>query len=371
MKLFEKLIIIITIITGCAAAVIIFTLALGSGATATERTLSPYKAPKETEGIVTAVSGEVFFFRQGGWKPVQVGELITTDDFIKTFEKSSCEIQIDDRVLVLLVENTVIQIRELLQAAGLVHSECELLVGSILCKAEKLTGEEKVTVRSGAKVFSVRGTEFLITREEGEITCAVKDGRVAVMKADNGAQESLVLPGQEILIDEKTGNAGSPAGLAAARKALLEKLAATKYVSLAKEEEQKLVKIAVEVEPAGTEINIDGKLAGYGSFAGIYPAGTQLPITLRKAGYKDETFTITVKQGDNRIYMFKLELDAPEKGISIEKKSDENTLRIEKLETDVKALYSEREALKLQNEKLVGDLEDANRKIKSALDQLQ
>jgi hypothetical protein len=371
MKLSEKVIISAAILVGCAGIILFLAIALGSGAEKKELALSVFKAPAESEALVTYTSGDVFIFRDNNWKTVEIGGLLKANDYIETFNNSFCDVQVGDRLIFSVQENTVVRLWEVLQASDKIQSECEVLVGSLLCKVEKLAGSEKVQVRTGSRLFAVRGTEFLVVRQNGEIACAVKGGRVAVVRSKDGTVESLVATGQAVQIDEATGRVGSLIGLSAARFIMLEKLSSVKYINTAKEEEAKLVKIAFEVSPGDAAIYIEGKLVGYGSYAGIYTAGTQLPITLKRPGYKDASFPISVKQFDNRIYMFKLELETPEKGISQINETDGNELRIEKLETDMRRLAAEKESLsrdleavKKENARLLADIEKANRTIK-------
>ncbi len=386
MKLFEKVVIIAAVAAGVAAIALVLTFTLSSGASPkAERSLAPYRAPGEAEGLVTYVSGGVFVYRGAQWKPVEIGELVKAGDYLKTFENSSCDIQIGRRAVVVVLENTAVKLGAVLHSSGSMKSETEVLFGSILCKTEKLSGDETLRVRSGARAFGVRGTEFPVERRGGLLVCAVKDGRVAVTGAAGGEEEASVAAGRELAIDETSGRPAALAAVTAPRRALLDRLADVALLDTDPGREAELVKVGIEVEPASAEILVNGKPAGFGSYGGLFSPGVPIPVLLRKGGYKDETFTITPKRGDNRIYAFRLDLDAPDKPVGAAGANDAYELEIRRLRDEAQKTAADNQALKAANDTLKASvdslqrdkaalnkqLEDANRKIKDALQKLQ
>ncbi|MBN2353037.1 MAG: FecR domain-containing protein [Spirochaetales bacterium] len=385
MKPLEKVIIIAAVVAGIAAIVLVLTFTISSAGIKAERTLEPYRAPGEAEGLVTYVSGGVFVYRGAQWKKAEIGELVRADDYVKTFENSYCDIQIGQRAVFTVLENTSVRLALVFHSAQGAKSETELLFGGVFCKVKKLAGDESVRVRSGAKAFGVRGTEFLIERRGGVVVCAVKDGRVAVAPAAGGAVETTVAAGRELSIDESTGAARAAAPVSDSRRAKLDRLAEVDFVDADPARETELVKVGIEVEPDTAEILANGRQAGIGSYAGLFTPGIPIPVVLRKSGYKAETFTITPKRGDNRIYAFRLELDAPEKPVSAPGPDEAAALEIKRLQDEAKKAAADNEALRADVESLKKDvqtlqkekadlnkkLDDANRKIKDALQKLQ
>jgi signal transduction histidine kinase len=208
---------------------------------------------------------------------------------------------------------------------------------------------------------------------------------VAVFSEGADAPERVIAAGREAAVDEAAGVTGAAAALSRTLRERLERLSDLTYVSLAPAAEARQVKVGIRVEPVTAEILLDGKPVGYGDYAGIHEAGTPLNLTLKKNGYREQSFTLTPKRGDNRAYFFKLDLDDPDQGAGLPDRNEEYELRIQKLEGDYqkalaekKALVKEREALKKdlaaeerEKQRLAAELEDAQRKIREALDKLQ
>jgi hypothetical protein len=378
MKFYEKVIIIAAVAAGVIAIVLVLTFALAPGAAKAERVLAPYQAPRESEALVTYTSGSVFVFRGAQWKPVETGELLAADDYVKTFENSYCDIQIGRKVILSVLENTAVKLSAVAHSGQALKSETEVLFGVLLCKTEKLAGSETVRVRAGGKGFGVRGTEFLIEQRPDATVCAVRDGRVVLTPDGSEIPAATIGQGQELTVDETTGASNAAMAISALRGRLLARLADIVPVDTDPARENALVKVVIEVEPAAAEIQVSGKPVGFGAYGGLFSPGVPIPVTLKKSGYKDVSFTITPKQGDNRTYLFRLDLDAPEKNVSAPAPTDEHELRIQRLQDDAKKAVAESEGLKanveaLQKQKadLQARLEDANRKIKDALDKLK
>lgn len=376
MKVFEKAIIIVAILIGIAAIVFILTVTLGSSPEGDDLSLSPYQVPGQDDGLVLHVSGDVFLFRDGRWESVVVGDFVREHDYLKTFKESNIDVQIGERLVYSIRENTVILFQKLRQTRDSVQNECELLVGSILCKVEKLAGVDTVRLRTGTSAFGVRGTQFLLTRQAERVVCAVNEGRVAITDARTEEERASISTRSEITLDAITGAIGTPKPVSESRSEAFDYLAALVPVDLDSSGDD-LVKIALQVNPDDAAIYLSGKLAGYGAWAGILPAQSVIRVTLKKSGYKEQSFTLQVKADENRIYMFSMELDEPEKGIQSEfdpgseKIIDELTLDVQRLQAEKSRLEALLASSNSENTRLTAELEDAKRKIESALNQLQ
>jgi hypothetical protein len=385
MKLFEKVIIILTVAAGCVGIILVLTFALVPAGRTEDRALTPIRAPAEKEALVIYVSGDVFLNRDARWRPLEIGELVTAGDFVKTFEHSFCDIQFGERTIVSVRPDTSFRIDEALHAGGAVKSVGRLAYGSLQYKVERLTGSDRVRVIAGSKAFGVRGTEFLVERRGEAILCGVKSGRVEVFPDGKDQPEGVIEAGREAEVDGRTGALGATSALSQERRELLDRLAGLAFIGLGPGAGERLVKLAVRVEPASAEILLDGKPAGIGSYAGVFPAGTPLNFILRKAGYLEKTFTITPKAGDNRPYFFKLDLDEPEKGAALPGPDARFELRVKKIEDELRRAATENEALvkdrdglkqdleagKKENARLAAELEDARRKMREAADKLK
>ena len=55
MKLFEKVIIILAVVAGCAGIILVLTFTLAPGVGKEERALSPYRAPGEKEALLERI----------------------------------------------------------------------------------------------------------------------------------------------------------------------------------------------------------------------------------------------------------------------------------------------------------------------------
>ncbi|MBN1525660.1 MAG: FecR domain-containing protein [Spirochaetales bacterium] len=379
MKRTDKIILVFGLIIAFSiAGAILLIINLTNGYTEREVSLQPFTAPQAKEAIVTFFSGEVFFFRNNEWKPVSIGEILKENDYIKTFENSYCEIQIGEKISFSMRENALIKLYVVLQTEDTTQSDSEILIGTVLYKVMKLGDNDDMVIRAGTRAFGVRGTEFFIDRSIAKTTCAVLSGAVAVIDPESKREAARIASRREIILHDKTDPPPAALPLSNISSSVLENIKTVKQIKLAGADSQKLIKIGIAALPSTAEIYVDSQLAGNGIFAGIYNAGTEIAVRLHSPGYKDQSFVITAKQGENRIYKFKLELEKPELGIDRTQSGNEIEEKIKSLEQQIKTLSIEKDTYRSEIERLKKDkitleqqLKEANVKIKDAIKQLQ
>ncbi len=96
------------------------------------------------------------------------------------------------------------------------------------------------------------------------------------------------------------------------------------------EEVDELVKIAVNVEPETSVIELNGMLVGNGNYSGIFNSGEVLNFMFTNDGYIEKVFSINVEQGFDSEYDISLELEVQELIVT----SAENTANEESNLTD-------------------------------------
>ena len=74
----------------------------------------------------------------------------------------------------------------------------------------------------------------------------------------------------------------------------------------------RLIRIAVEAEPANAEIVLNGEGVGLGRFSGLFPEGESLSFQLSREGYAAHTLTLTVDGKAQKLYRVRLAKKAEE-----------------------------------------------------------
>jgi len=144
--------------------------------------LTPVEAPDYTDALVTFVSGDVYRYADGDWIYLDIGDLLSVDDSVKTDADSSCELQFGDRAVVRIEGDTECKLSTVFLKPGEAKVGINLLTGTVVCKVQKLMGSEKFNVITKSATCGVRGTKFSVKQIEGENSVlAVKEGVVAVL----------------------------------------------------------------------------------------------------------------------------------------------------------------------------------------------
>jgi outer membrane protein assembly factor BamB len=155
-----------------------------------QESLDPVTVPRFDEAVITFISGDASVLRNDAWLPADIGDKLVRNDTISVEEDSYCEIQIGEKAVVHVEENTTLAMETLLMKEGETDVGIEVVLGSVLFKVEKLTEKEDFRVNTPSSACGVRGTIFMIKESEDEGTLlAVKEGKVAILPAGVGTRE--------------------------------------------------------------------------------------------------------------------------------------------------------------------------------------
>lgn len=320
------------------------------------------RAPGREEAIVVYLAGEVRISHQGRWEPVMIGELLREGSTLQTGSGALCDIQIGDRALVRMGENTLLELSSLHDRDNGTRAEMELSAGTVLCKVEKLLSRETFLVRTPSTVAGVRGTLFQVdTPSDSSTTVAVENGEVLVKprldletlqarapdletrKFLTGLNEQFpVLTGggeirvnidavnqarnafrslSEILQDSRPNDTEYQTKLAESGARLtgfgqIRTLSEQKRSRLRTFGEIPLrdfkagpnelpVPVTLQGDP-DTEILVNGKLAGRGTIALLEKPGTRIIAEAFKPGFRSDKEEITVSRSGSSIHTFEM-----------------------------------------------------------------
>lgn len=264
------------------------------------------KMPESNEGIITFMSGEVYYSRNNEWKDVFTGDKILKDDYIKVLEDSFCEIQFGDKAVIRVQENSVINLRTILHTDSDYNVETELVFGAVLCKLVKLSENDRFNLISDTSVFRVRGTEFMLRKGSEMTTVSVLTGSVSVTSKNN--RTAIVSDKEQLVLDNKLGDFGSISPVSGYNQNELEQIKQMKFVGLREEKDTELVKIVVIVEQSNAEIYIENDFVGIGNYYGIFNNGDKINFIIKKRGYKDMAVTITADKDIRVPYIVDMEI---------------------------------------------------------------
>ena len=144
--------------------------------------LTPVKQPEKIEGIITFYSGDVTVFEEGEWYEIEIGDFVTEKNVLKVESDSYCEVQFGNTAVVKIQENSEVNLAKVSLEPGNTAVSLDMKMGDVLCKVQKLTGNDSFKVKTKTAVCGVRGTEFSVSAAEGSDTVlAVKKGAVTVL----------------------------------------------------------------------------------------------------------------------------------------------------------------------------------------------
>ena len=136
----------------------------------------------KNDGLINFTAGDVKIVSDGKTVSANVGDKITEGMIVKTGPKAIVDIYFEGSVIRILEKSSVVM-KELVKNLTDSKELTELYVenGQVFSKVtRKLTDGEKFRVNTPTAVAGVRGTEFLVSEEDGKSNIACIDGTVAV-----------------------------------------------------------------------------------------------------------------------------------------------------------------------------------------------
>ncbi len=165
------------------------------------------KKDKEVEriGVINFMAGSVKIEFDGSSSMARVGDKIKQGMKIQTEKKSFVEIYFDTYAVKIL-ENSSVEISRLVTRLKDKTDETEFYVeeGKLFSRvSKKLMKDEQYRVKTPTTVAGVRGTDFMVSEEEGKAKVACLEGLVDVLNRTTGADETVdINGGQEVVIEE-------------------------------------------------------------------------------------------------------------------------------------------------------------------------
>ncbi len=147
----------------------------------TSNELSGLQIPKNNQGLVTFLSGDVEILNNGDWDTLYIGDFVEVGTTVKVYENSFCELQFGETAVVKIQESTELVMDSVLFESGQTNITLNIITGSLLCKVEKLIGNEQFNVKTNSSVCGVRGTEFMVKEDKSGTVLAVREGKVAIL----------------------------------------------------------------------------------------------------------------------------------------------------------------------------------------------
>ena len=136
----------------------------------------------QNDGLINFIAGDVKIISDGKSVQANVGDKISQGMTVKTGTKAIVDIHFQGSVIRILEKSSVVM-KELVRNLKDSKDLTELYVenGQMFSKVtRKLTDGEKFRVNTPTAVAGVRGTEFLVSEEEGKSTISCLEGKVAV-----------------------------------------------------------------------------------------------------------------------------------------------------------------------------------------------
>jgi arabinogalactan oligomer / maltooligosaccharide transport system substrate-binding protein len=250
-------------------------------------TLRPIAAPSPAEGMVVFVSGGVQVSRDGAWADVEPGDTVGAGAVLKTGVDGYCELRFGDAISVQVEPDTEFRCDRVAVDAQ-VNVAGAVTAGDIVAKVKRLGGSD-LRIDTPSATLGVRGTAFKVSVSGTATRVTVNEGTVAVTR--EGATLESLTAGQRLDTDLGAGLTVQPAD-----PADLEDIDAFVPAVVETADPAKLVKVVVTVEPADAEIVLDdGTVVGIGTWGAVLEEGSELRLTLRRAGYEDDEVSVPPK----------------------------------------------------------------------------
>ncbi len=339
------------------------------------RQLDPVSLSGKEEAFITAISGEVYILRDESIISAEIGEALYAGDIIKVVDDSFCQVQFSDIAAAKIRSNTVIKIKNIFNLDKTPDIKTEILTGSMLYRVNKLSEGEKLEVKSADRIFSVRGTTFLVDRNSDGTYLIVDEGLIAVSKEDETVESRSTAGGEELYI--ATGSETETLSeISASNKRIMEETGNINIFSL-DTQNTALIQTALVTVPSDAQIYVNGILSGKGSYSGLFPKEEELTFLVRKRGYEDKVLSVkAITDLEYTIYLDPEETTENSLNRERIKNTEENNLdrlrrelesRTERLE-EVERLIRE---LKEKNSQLESDSSSWENRIRKMTSQIQ
>jgi len=261
-----------------------------TGETGNTETPETAEIPAEAGAAITYISGYVYIIRGTDTIQAAVGEVLQDNDVLKVTEGSYAQVQFSDRGSARLGGNTLVKFLKLTGSDKKLDVRTEILTGSLSYKVKKLETDESVIIIADGTEYKVKGTEFIIRKEEEQTLLVVGDGSVLV-KSSSGKNQFSVGPEEQLNIVRGSDKA-APEKATEENLKVLKEAAPLPEINFENNAEIKQVTVEITTVPPDAEIYIDGLKTGTGIFSGIIPQGTLLDVRIRRRGFKDYSFSI-------------------------------------------------------------------------------
>ncbi len=156
------------------------------------------------EGLVNFLSGEVFLVSDGNKTAAQVGDVVKQGMKIITGKKAFVDIYFGENAVKIL-ENTIIEVKKLIVNPQLNAEESELHLekGNAFSKiSKKLSKGDSYKISTPTTIAAIRGTDFMVSEENGKGKVSCIEGKVAVKDATVEKSEFVeVKAGEEVEVE--------------------------------------------------------------------------------------------------------------------------------------------------------------------------
>ncbi len=165
------------------------------------------------QGLVNFLNGEVYLVVDGKKSTAKVGDVVKQGMKIMTGKKSFVDIYFGENAVKIL-ENTTIEVKKLIMNPQLNAEESELHLekGNAFSQiSKKLSKNDSYKVTTPTTVAAIRGTDFMVSEENGKGKVSCIDGKVAVKDATvekskfvevKAGEEVEVQPGKPLSVRE-------------------------------------------------------------------------------------------------------------------------------------------------------------------------
>jgi hypothetical protein len=290
--------------------------------------------PAKQTAVITHISGPVYVIRNNETIPAFPGEELQPGDIVKVTEGAVAQVQLADKGSALLGSDTLVRFMKLTGADQKLDLRTEILTGSLSYKVEKLDDSENITIEADGTEYEVRGTEFVIEKNEDGTVLVVGEGKVQVTgKVDGG--EVSVGPDEQLVIREGE----DPAKVEEINEENRIRLASAAHLPAMPfgfEDAPNPVLVEIVTDPPDSDIYIDGLKTGIGRFRGLLPEGTVIDIRVRRRGFSDYSFELYA----NSDQYIEIQLEPSDLVETLAQKKPENP-QLERLRTDYEQRLTE------------------------------